>query len=378
MKLGIQKIFQELASYVDFPTIVFINETGKIIGKNRSASEIIGEKCKYLKEVMSTEVEARFRHAIIEQEKQVFYNVKVLEKEQSIEIDMQVNVILYEKQHVTICFFEQSYKMMYDKYMSLLVPRLFYKTSQCDFIMANRHFMADNNLETANGVRNEDFLEEEVCKFVSLSEENVIRSKQAEFNVVHTIKLKWKQEKDYFIRLNLVPVLDRNGEAVGLLGNYNIILSRDEYKGLFDTVLRQKQMLSRIVSQQGKYTVACRMEEGWPIEYVSSNFAEFGYPIHEVYSGIMKWARLVHPADLERVKKELDLYMKEPAGKLPFLVYRIRKGNGRYVWIEDITYSIISERNTYLREGMFYVFPEECYKELEKKYERGAENEGNS
>lgn len=378
MKLGIQKKFQELASYVDFPTMVFINETGKIIGKNRSASDVIGEKCKYLKEIMSTEVEARFRRAIIEQEKQVFYNVKVLEGAQNTEIDIQVNVIPYEKQHVTICFFEQSYKMMYDKYMSLLVPRIFYKTSQLDFVMANHHFMADNNLEEVYGARNEDFLDEEVCEFISLAEKNAVRSKQAEFNVLHTIKLKWKSGKDYFIRLNLIPVLDRNGETVGLLGNYSIILSRDEYKGLFDTILRQKQMLSRIVSQQGKYIVSWKMEEGWPIEYVSSNFVEFGYPFHEVFSGVMKWTRLVHPQDLERIKKEWDLYTKDTVGKLSSLTYRLRKGNGRYVWIEDTTYSLISEGNTYLREGMFYVLPEECYKELEKKYERGAENEGNS
>lgn len=376
MKVNVQKIFQDLASYVDFPTIIFINKTGRIIARNRNAENIIGNESQNVKELFGENYKAWFRRGIIEQKKQVFYNVVVHRGVQELEVDIQVNVIPYENQHVTVCFFEQSYKAMYEKYMSLLVPRLFYKNSEGVFTVANHHFLLDNNIELISNFRNEDFMEEDVAKYILLTEENVLRTKQGEFNAIHTIRPKGK--KDYFIRVSRIPVLDRDGEAMGILGIYTIILNRDEYKGLFDTTLRQMQILSRILSQQGKYVVSWKMEEGWPIEYVSSNFSQFGYAIHEVYSGVILWARIIHPMDYERIEHELKACMINSQQELPVLTYRIRKGNGRYIWIEDKTFSMVLEGNTYLREGMFYVLPEECYKDLEKKFERGVVNEVNS
>lgn len=376
MKINVQKMFQDLASYVDFPTIIFINKTGRIIAKNRNAEKIVGNEIQNVKELVGENYKTWLRRGIIEHRRQVFYNVEIHRGAQELEVDIQVNVIPYENQHITVCFFEQSYKAMYEKYMSLLVPRLFYKTSEGVFLVANRHFLLDNNVESCSNFRNEDFMEEEVAKYIQLSEENILRTKEIEINAIHTIKPKGR--KDYFIRINRIPVLDRDGKAIGILGIYNIILNRDEYKGLFDTTLRQKQILSRILSQHGKYVVSWKMQEGWPIEYVSSNFSQFGYAIHEVYSGVIMWDRIIHPMDYERIEHELKACMDNGEQELPVLTYRIRKGNGRYVWIEDKTYSLVLEGNTYLREGMFYVLPEECYKDLEKKYERGVVNEINS
>lgn len=376
MKINAQKIFQELVSYIEFPTVIYINETGKIIAKNRSAGEIVGEGCQNIKEFIDNELKVRFNRAILEQVKQVFYNVEIHFENRTIKVDMQMNVIPYENQHVIICFFEQSYKMMYEKYLSLLVPRLFYKSYDSEFVMGNRHFMQDHSIDSVSSIRDNDFMDKEVSEYVRLMEQKIVDNKRGQFNSIHTVKSRTGTE--YFIRYNQIPVLGRDGVVLGTLGLYNIFLNRYEYKNLFDSILRQKQILDCVVTQQGKYIVSWEMKEEWPIEYVSSNFIEFGYALHDVYNGVMKWARIVHPSDYVRIQGELDRYMHTEGAELPVLTYRIRKGNGRYVWIEDSTYSLDLAENTYLREGAFCVLPEECYKELEKKYERGVGNESNN
>ena len=376
MKVNAQKIFQELVSYVEFPMVIYINQTGKIIAKNRSAEFVIGKECRNVKELFGNEVKLRFQRVIKEQVKQIFYNVKIKQDKQTIEVDVQINAFAFENQHVMVCIFEQSYKMMYDKYMSLLVPRVFYKTRDSIFRMANRQFLQDNNIGVSSGFTNEDITAEEIASYMSSVEADILTNKKADYNSIH--KIRTKGGKEYFITLNRIPVLGRDGEALGIFGCYNILLNRDEYKGLFDATLRQKQLMSRIISGLGSFVVSWIMQEGWPIEYVSSNFNELGYAMHEIYDGVMHWARIIHPMDFERIEKELEMCMDAQTHELPTLMYRIRKGNGRYVWIEDKTYSLLMEGNTYLREGMFRILPEECYKELEKKFERGVENESHS
>ena len=73
MKVNVQKIFQDLTSYVDFPTIIFINKTGRIIARNRNAENIIGKESQNVKELFGENYKAWFRRGIIEQKKQVFY-----------------------------------------------------------------------------------------------------------------------------------------------------------------------------------------------------------------------------------------------------------------------------------------------------------------
>ena len=41
--------------------------------------------------------------------------------------------------------------------------------------------------------------------------------------------------------------------------------------------------------------------EGWPVELVSENIAQFGYSPEEFISGAVSYASIVHPDDLERV-----------------------------------------------------------------------------
>ncbi|WP_457566308.1 PAS domain S-box protein [Caldithrix abyssi] len=77
---------------------------------------------------------------------------------------------------------------------------------------------------------------------------------------------------------------------------------------------------------------------GWPVEYVSHNVREvFGYTVNEIVSGKMDYAHLIFEEDLPRVKKEVEEYSKSGAEAFQHQPYRIKRKDGKIVWLLDFT-----------------------------------------
>jgi PAS domain S-box-containing protein len=75
---------------------------------------------------------------------------------------------------------------------------------------------------------------------------------------------------------------------------------------------------------------------GWPVVYVSPNVSQFGYHPTDLLSGVLSYADLIHPGDVQRVVAEVTTYTAE--GKATFeQEYRIRRADGHYRWIYDFT-----------------------------------------
>jgi len=375
MKISAQKTFQELVEFIDFATIVYISESGKIIASNSSAKEMIGDACKNIKEIIDNEWRNQFRRAVLDRVRQVFTNVLIHSGEDTVEVDMEINAIPYGKEHVIICFLAESYKMLYETYLSMLVPRLFYKDKDLRFLFGSRYFLLDTKLDLSSNIMNEDFMNDVESRFVTEKERDILDRKQPEFNSIHTIK--GRNGKDYFARMYRMPVVDGSGEVYGLLGIYSIVLNNQNVKKVFESVLQENHILNRILSQQKKYAIRWIMDSKWTIEYISPNFADFGYVLFEIYSMAITWKMLIHTEDSKRIEQELKAYNSKEDVKMPVLHYRIRKNNGRYVWVEDITNSFHREGKKIYREGIFRELPEEQCKALERKYVRGVGNENN-
>lgn len=81
--------------------------------------------------------------------------------------------------------------------------------------------------------------------------------------------------------------------------------------------------------------------EGWPVEYVSPNVAALtGYPFEEFASGSRPYASLVHPDDLPRVTQEVVSNVAADAAWFVHQPYRIRRADGRALWVADYTVSL--------------------------------------
>lgn len=77
-------------------------------------------------------------------------------------------------------------------------------------------------------------------------------------------------------------------------------------------------------------------QENWPTVFVTENVTRFGYTTDEILTGKVPFSSMVHPDDIERVKKEVGLYSS--AGHERFQQeYRIIGKNGNIFWVDDRT-----------------------------------------
>ena len=79
-----------------------------------------------------------------------------------------------------------------------------------------------------------------------------------------------------------------------------------------------------------------RATEGWPVEFVSQNVAQFGYSAEEILAKHITFLAMVHPDDRARVSAEIDAHAA--AGHLEYSQeYRIVTRDGSVCWIDDRT-----------------------------------------
>jgi len=81
-------------------------------------------------------------------------------------------------------------------------------------------------------------------------------------------------------------------------------------------------------------------QEGWPVEYVSENVKDlFGYTAEEFNTGEILYARTIHPDDLKRVEREVNVYSNEKdREEFTHEPYRIITKEGKVKWLDDHTY----------------------------------------
>ncbi len=122
---------------------------------------------------------------------------------------------------------------------------------------------------------------------------------------------------------------DDNGKLIGAI---------ESIRDITDIRNNEKALLEeRKIFIAGKAVFyKCRNEKNWPIEYVSPNIiTQFGYKPEDLLNGNIPFAAIVHPEDLERIAKEIDIYIL--TSTYFEQEYRVRHANGEYRWVYDFT-----------------------------------------
>jgi len=76
------------------------------------------------------------------------------------------------------------------------------------------------------------------------------------------------------------------------------------------------------------------MSEGWPVEFVSENVIQFGYPPELFLSGTFPYSAMIYPDDLEKAFSEVAEYASRGVDRFR-LEYRIVTGEGAVRWVEE-------------------------------------------
>lgn len=84
-----------------------------------------------------------------------------------------------------------------------------------------------------------------------------------------------------------------------------------------------------------------RAEEGWPVEFISKNVAQFGYSREDFLSGRISYVSLIHPDDLRWVAREAENYAERCLDRF-FQDYRLVTRTGETRWVRD---ECIAERD---------------------------------
>ena len=101
---------------------------------------------------------------------------------------------------------------------------------------------------------------------------------------------------------------------------------------------RRRAELELIVNRSPVVVFLWRAEPGWPVEYVSDNVRRFGYGPEDFYTGRVRYADLVHPEDLARVRAEVERYAGEADRESFSQEYRLVARDGAVHWLDDRTW----------------------------------------
>jgi diguanylate cyclase (GGDEF)-like protein len=346
MKAYVKQQYQDFVEYVEFPTLVYIYETGRIIAANNDAIDIIGKNHKNMNTIWENQTRLKFRKEVLNNGNDIIFNQSILVDNKAIEVDIEINAFIVDKVHIMFCFFEESYKQRYIKYLSSQVPRLFWKDKRLSFLGGSYYFKQDVNVEShLCYLVTEDLYEKETSESIKEDEKLILSQKECQYNVIQ--QFKGINGKGFFAKLHRMPIINKNGTGIGMIGVYSLILNRDAYKNLFDTTLHINNILNKAVSRADSMVVSWTAADGWPVEYMSPNFRRYGYNINDFYTKKLVWKDIVHPDDYDKVYQEV-----KNCNGYTALEYRIRKANGEIVWVKDETVSVVRKNKICHREGM--------------------------
>jgi PAS domain S-box-containing protein len=89
-----------------------------------------------------------------------------------------------------------------------------------------------------------------------------------------------------------------------------------------------------IINNGPAWVFIWRIEESWPVEFVSENITKLGYTPQDFYSGKITWPGITHPEDVPRLEAEVSKLMQK---KVPEFSqqYRLLKKYGEICWVQD-------------------------------------------
>ncbi len=117
---------------------------------------------------------------------------------------------------------------------------------------------------------------------------------------------------------------------------FSILMRKDRWKKQHGETEKALRRATLVVENSPAVLFRCKIDEGWPVDYVSRNVSQFGYTSEELVSGSVNYASLIHPEDLWRVGNEIRRFMA--AGQDRFTQeYRIVTKSGGTRWVDDRT-----------------------------------------
>ena len=145
-----------------------------------------------------------------------------------------------------------------------------------------------------------------------------------------------KTGRKYWVRIQCQPQFNENGELTNFFALQTDITNEKEA----EQNLMNSERKFRALIENSKDGMTVVQEDGVVLDISVSGQKMLGYTRDE-YIGKVR-SDLIHPDDLSLVNNSFQDVIKDPAN-VQSIVYRFRKANGTYTWIESTFHNLLNE-----------------------------------
>lgn len=316
MKNTLKKQVWELVRRVDFPLVAYLYETGRIIAASPRAEYLIGENMKNINFVWQDSNKQKLSKEVLDNGSVIFYQKYISNKKDRIVIDLEINSICINEEHLVLVLFEQSYKCPFNKIYFKVMPRILWR---------------DKKLELAG---KNTFISDEEAAEIHKPQTEFLKSQEGQFDVLLEIKV--GEDITSFATLNQIVLKNKNGTSIGTLTTYTLIPERETSQSYLDDLQRENYILKMAVSKTNHIAVTWEKGEDGIVNYISPNISKLGYNCNDFYENEVNWRQLVVPEDYPLFKQK-NMMEESLSGDACSIEYRLQKKNGDIIWIKDET-----------------------------------------
>ncbi|BBF45396.1 diguanylate cyclase/phosphodiesterase with PAS/PAC sensor(s) [Lachnospiraceae bacterium KM106-2] len=303
MRAANKRQFKQFVDSMEFPSLIYIYETGKIIAMNNLASDILGEGHKNLKQMVPDKRILKFSKELLSNHSRLVHEIVISINKVTLSLDVEVNCMEQEEDlHTVLLLFDHSYKQCFDKDKVQKEPRIIWKNKKLELLGLNSAAENDSYFDDQQILEyNMESLGQENIQTLQRYEKEILEKKDGVYNAYQMIQNRLNQ--NYFVRLSGIPMTNRYGTVIGVVLCYNLVLNREEYKQLYDTALKENNFFGEIISKSG-FIVACwTWEEYLNASYVSTNVSNLGLSIEDIYNKKIYWKDILSKQTYKAVKK---------------------------------------------------------------------------
>lgn len=340
MKIGERLKYQQLVDFIQFPVVIYIYETRRIIAINKRAKDILAPDGRLLRYMPDLKIKSQVSHQIMNEETDILLDIPIMVGIREIRIDLEVNSIELDGKHIVIMLLDYTENQSFgDKFLNH-VPRLFWKDKRLKLKGVN--YFCSEDIEKTGAIFEdiEDQHDNDSTGLLIENESSVIKSKQPLWNVMQLIQP--KNEPGRFINIQRIPIINKNGTAVGILGAYHLLLSKTELEDEINWLKFEKSRLTKLLAINDTIFFRIRLDDEWSVEYVTPNIKKLGYTSKDFYLKNITFRDLIMKEDMKSMVQEF-MDIKRQGTRRVDMEYRIKKADGTLIWVKGLCVYMDSE-----------------------------------
>jgi len=349
LKNSLKRQINELITRIDFPMIVYLYETGRIIAQNNGAEHLIGNSVNNVNKIWEEKSKKKLPAEILNNGSLVLYQKFISNKEDRIVIDVEISSIVLGDEHIMIALFEQSYKRPFRKNYRKRVPRLIWRDKYGKMIGYNTFLGKDVKLSYIEKLYEKGLESGSEIKSVEEQYKQLLKTQESQFDLLQEVMTEGGELS--FARLNRIALTNKNGTTIGSFTIFTLMLEDEETQLFQDDIQRENNILKEAVSRSEFIAISWEKGAEGVVDYVSPNIEKWGYSRNEFYNEGLTFKNIIVNEDYP-VFQYKNTVSESVAEKSLIVEYHIRKKNGEILLIRDETIESTIKTGTKYKQGI--------------------------